>query len=1088
MGDPVRREGRRLVRALAVAALVVSAAGTARAQQNSGQIVGRVSNAVTEAPLAGLTVVASGPQGEEATLTDDAGEYRLSALPVGSYELKVYAVGTAAAAERSGVLVSADKTVRVNLRIAPPDQKVETYLIERRAPAVDLGTSHTGLTLGADYLANVPVGTSYGDVLDRAPGAFVDRSGSVSVAGASGLENVYLVDGLNVTGIELGEVLNGKPNASGGSNLPLAFLEEISVRSGGYAAEFGGAMGGVVNVVTKSGTNRFRASAFSLVAPSFLDADPARVARARSALVGQHARGYDFQAGAEAGGPILRNRLFFWAGIAPRRESGSFVRDVQAQIDANGDGASDLDAAGELQTQLVQSNRAAEWRQSYPYGVKLTYLPRPEHRLNLGLFGSPTSSRNAFDRTLGDAEAAADMRWPMQNLTKNNTDLYASWTGHFFDRRWQVEATAGLHDERYREKSPQGDMNELNQVEWHNTSLFEREGIEACRPEARGAGSWDPCPVDVYRTGGFGLLRSYSAQRWSTDLKSTHFLSAAGSHEVKYGARIELSVFDQTRHYSGPAGSRALVQHFPGNTSVWSLFSLPQGRYPFQFSDGAPGDLDPNMNGSPAELAGPLYKDELRARVKNVSPAFFLQDSYSPLSNLTVNLGARFEHQRLYDYQGSPFANLSNLAFRGGVIYDPSSEGRSKLFGHYGRFFEAVPLNLAARYFGGEGILIRNYDNSGCSSPPASWKGQGEFTSCPLQPQSPPASSPYGFYNNGSNYPVQPELRGQYHDEIVAGGNYEVIDGLVLGVQLVHRWLGAVLEDGTAADGTFVLANPGRVSPEALGTMRQQVASKQAQFDAAGAAEKPVLEAELGSLKSTLANLEGLAEQPKPERTYDAVTLSASQRLARRLYAQGSYTYSRLYGNYNGLYDADNNYSAPNGNNAWDTPDLVLNKTGRLANDRPHSVRLGGFYDQQVGPGGLVFGLNFSAFSGVPRNYSSALIPGQQLVFLLPRGSAGRTPMVTQLDARLAYRQALSKLATLELSVELFNLFNRRTPLRMDDNYTYDMAAAIVGGSARDLPYAKNYGGQPVTVNPNFGRPTAYQPPFHGRLGLRISY
>jgi hypothetical protein len=1072
--------------ARAIAAVVLLGwVPAALAQQTSGQIVGRVSNAATEDPLVGLTVVASGPQGEEAALTDDAGEFRLPALPVGTYQIKVYAVGTTTAAERSGVLVSADKTVRVNLRIAPPDQKVETYVIERRAPAVDLGTAHTGLTLGSEYLANVPVGTSYGDALDRAPGAFVDRSGSVSVAGASGLENVYLVDGLNVTGIELGEVLNGKPNASGGSNLPLAFLEELSVQSGGYAAEYGGAMGGVVNVVTKSGTNEFHGSAFSLVAPSFLDASPARVDRARSALVGQHASGYDTQVGAEAGGPILKNRLFFWAGIAPRRETGSFSRDVQAQIDANGDGMPDLDAGGQLQTRLVQSNRAAEWRQSYAYGTKLTWLPRPDHRLNLGVFGSPTTSHNAFDHAGSDAEAAADLRWPIENLSKNNTDLYASWTGHFFDRRWRVDATAGLHDERYQQKSADGDSNSLNQVEWHNTSLFEREGIAGCQPTS---GGFDPCPVDLYRTGGFGLLREYSAQRWSADLKSTHLLSAGGAHEIKYGARMELSVFDQTRYYTGPAGSHALVQHFPGNTSVWSFFSLPHGRYPFQFADGAPGDLDPEMNGSPAELAGPLYKDELRARVKNVSPALFLQDSYSPLTNLTVNLGARLEHQRLYDYQGSPFANLSNLAFRGGVIYDPTREGRSKLFGHYGRFFEAVPLNLGARYFGGEGVLIRNYDNTACTNPPASWKGQGEFAGCTLQPQSPPASSPYAFYNNGSNYPVQSELRGQYHDEIVTGGNYEIRDGLVIGAEFVHRWLGAVLEDGTATDFTFVLGNPGRVPASALDRVNQQIADKKAQLKAAGAAEKPVLEAELGSLKSTYDNLKGLAEQPKPERTYDALTLSASQRIARRLHAQASYTYSRLWGNYNGLYDADNDYSAPNGNNSWDTPDLVLNKTGRLANDRPHSVRLGGYYDQQVGPGGLVFGLNFSAFSGVPRNYTSALVPGQQLVFLLPRGSAGRTPVVTQLDARLAFRQALSKLATLELSVELFNVLNRRTPLRLDDNYTYDMAAAIVNGTPADLPYAKNYGGAPVTVNPNFGRPTAYQPPFHGRLGLRISY
>ena len=224
--------------------------------------MGRVSEPGTEAPLPGLTVVAQGPQGEDATLTDERGEFRLSALPVGTYELRVYTVGTAAAAERSGVQVSADKTVRVNLRVARRDEPVETYVIERRAPAVDLGTARTGLTLGAEYLANVPVGTTYGDALDRAPGAFVDRSGSVSVGGASGLENVYVVDGMNVTGIELGDILNPRPNASGGSNLPLAFLEEVSVASGGYSAEYGGAMGGVVNVVTKSGSTSSAAAPF----------------------------------------------------------------------------------------------------------------------------------------------------------------------------------------------------------------------------------------------------------------------------------------------------------------------------------------------------------------------------------------------------------------------------------------------------------------------------------------------------------------------------------------------------------------------------------------------------------------------------------------------------------------------------------------------------------------------------------------------------------------------------------------------------------------------------------------------------------
>jgi hypothetical protein len=1065
----------------------------ALAQETSGAIGGRIRDEATGAPLAGLTVVAQGPQGEEAALTDEQGDYLMQGLPPGSYLVKVYAVGSTTAVERPDVVVSAGKTIRLHVRMpaaqAATPTSVQTYVIERRAPVLDLGSARTGTTFKTADLQNLPVGTSYGEVVDRAPGAFTDRSGSVSVAGASGLENVYNLDGLNVTGIEYGDIMNGRPNASGGSNLPLLFVEELSISTGGYGAEHGGAMGGVINVVTRSGSNRYRASAYSSLAPGRLAAESARVARSQSALVGRTEARYDLELGVEAGGPLVRDRLFFWAGFAPRREGTDFVREVQAQLDADGDGVSDLASDGQLATQLVDSRSSDQWRRSYPFGFKLTFLPRPEHRVNLALFSTPFSSVQAFDRTQGDAEAAADPRWALQEIHKRNSDLSLSWTGQMFERRWILDATVGVHDERYREGSPWGELNDINQIEWHGTSLFEREGIAACQPVMRAAGPWDPCPLDLYRGGGFGHLRRYSAQRWAGDLTSTHLISAGGNHELKYGARVELSVFDQTRRYTGPPGIRALVQQFPGNTSVLSFFSLPPGRYPFQFADGAPGDLDPAMNGSPAELAQPpMYRDELAARVKNLAPALFVQDAYSPLPNLTIHVGARLEQQRLYDHQGQVFADLRNLSPRGGVLYDVTGEGRSKLFAHYGRFYEAVPLNLAARYFGGEGILVRNYDNTACGSAPASWQGQGEWRSCPLQPQSPPASSPYAFFNNGSNYPVQPHLRGQYHDELVAGAHYQLARGPVLGLEYTHRWLGAVIEDGTATDFTFVLANPGNVSPEALDAARRELEDKRRAVASAPPSEQPALEAEVGALQSKLDNLEGLAAAPKPERTYDAITLSAQHRFGRRFSAQAFYTYSRLYGNYNGLYDADNNYFAPNGGNSYDTPDLVLNRKGRLANDRPHAARLNGFYDHPLGDGSLVLGIYVSAYSGVPRNHVAALIPGQQLVFLLPRGSAGRTPAVTQTDVRVAYRHKLSELTTVEASLDLFNVMNRRTALRMDDNYTFDMAAAIVDGTPSDLPHARNIAGVPVTPNPNFGRPTAYQAPLHGQVTLQASF
>ena len=98
----------------------------------------------------------------------------------------------------------------------------------------------------------------------------------------------------------------------------------------------------------------------------------------------------------------------------------------------------------------------------------------------------------------------------------------------------------------------------------------------------------------------------------------------------------------------------------------------------------------------------------------------------------------------------------------------------------------------------------------------------------------------------------------------------------------------------------------------------------------------PALQSAAGAASARLTSLQGLANAPKPQRTYDAITISVNKRFAKRWLARASYTYSRLIGNYDGLYQAEQNYFAPNGNNAYDTPDLYANQNGPLPNDRPH--------------------------------------------------------------------------------------------------------------------------------------------------------
>ncbi|MDX2018613.1 MAG: TonB-dependent receptor [Deltaproteobacteria bacterium] len=1060
---------------IAIVMFGLMVADKAFAQSTTGNIFGRVVDEVSGKPVSGVTVIASGPQGDQAGLTEADGTYQLAVLPVGEYAVQFFAPDSTTPVNVPNVVVSAGQRVRVDGKVNGAMTPSETVVVTRRAPSADFGTARTGITFNAETLQSVPLERNAGDVLSLAPGAFVEgNTGTVSIAGATGLENSYVVDGLNVTGIEYGSMQGRVPNSRGGTNLVLDFLEEIAINTGGYAAEYGGAMGGVVNMVTKSGTNRWKGTVFGMYTPSAFYGSPKADLRVSSALTGRSDFNSDLNFGFEVGGPLIKNKLFLWAGFAPRLESSTFQRQVQGLVDANGDGMADVDAAGNPTRKLLQSKGYDEYRNSYQMGTKLTYLPVDNTRLNLSLFTSPTHSQSMYPQNAAISLAAQNPYSGQSEFMRNNTDVILSSTTQLMDRKWRIDATLGFHHETFKRDSPYRDLNNRNSLEYYGTSLSNFENVPGCAPVTVGGNTFDPCPVDAYHTGGYGLIEQSTGNRTMGELKSTHLLNLFGRHELKYGIRGENNELNLKRRYSGPVGNQAAIQDYgAGGIAAYSFFTLPQGKYPFEFaSDASP-------------LAGsPYYQDGLDATVKNNTFAVFLQDGYSPTSNLSLNVGLRYERQKLFDSKNEPFASMDNVGLRAGAIYDPTSEGRAKLYTHYGRFFETVPLNMSARYFGGEGVLVRQFDPATCTTPSSQWSGSGgEFNSC--------TSAGTFAANNGKNYPVQPNIKGQYHDEIVAGGQWEPWDDFLFGVNFTHRWLRNVIEDGTAVDGTFVLANPGNIPQDALDKADADAMKKQAELDAATLAMDKAaidrLQNEVSNLQSRSANLKGLAAAPKPTRRYTAMTLSLAKRLSKQFMVNAQYTYARLTGNHNGLYDADVSYAAPNGNTQYDLPEMYLNKNGPLANDRPHSLRVTGYYEQNVGPGRLTFGVVASAYSGVPRNYISNLNYGYQ-TFLLPRGSAGRTPTVTQFDTKLSYRQAIGDSMTMEVFFDIFNLINSRTALLTDDNYTFDQAAPIVGGTKADLAVAKSLQGQPLNVNPNFGNGRVFQAPRYGRMGLRLTF
>ena len=129
--------------------------------------------------------------------------------------------------------------------------------VTAQAATVETESNTVGRNLDAAAFQALPTGRNYASVAQLASGVNTDnsdlRNTSITVYGSTGLENAYLVDGANTTGVEIG---------SQGKVLNFEFIQEVELKAGGYEAEYTGAQGGILNVVTKSGGNEFHGDAF----------------------------------------------------------------------------------------------------------------------------------------------------------------------------------------------------------------------------------------------------------------------------------------------------------------------------------------------------------------------------------------------------------------------------------------------------------------------------------------------------------------------------------------------------------------------------------------------------------------------------------------------------------------------------------------------------------------------------------------------------------------------------------------------------------------------------------------------------------
>lgn len=937
--------------------------------QTTGRIEGRVVDS-SGAVIPGVSVRATSPnlQGARSAITDADGRFRMPGLPPGAY--KVMAELTGFATVEASARVTLDGTAALDLTLHP-SSVTEVVTVTAEAAVIDPTSTTTGAKFDEALFNMMPVTRTFQGLAFAAPGVVPGGLGTnPSVAGASAAENRYVMDGLDTTDPAFGTV---------GSTLPFEFIQEVEIKTGGYQAEYGGALGGVVNVLTKSGTNDFHGNVFGYFrGDSTASSSPVTATIGKDLFVDQE---YDFGVG--IGGALLKDKLWFYVAANPTFTDRRFQTRQQQEI--------------------IQENHRVL------FSGKLNYQLNANHRVVASVFGDPGTINKSTP--LANLDSAG--------VVTNNDDIknfnYGFTYNGILSPNVFLELSAGLSDQNFT-SSPLKDIPFYRdgttgrrfavQQNCGDPSLiadragrpnfavgceggtFTQENGDSSRGELRGALSW------YTKTGSVG-------------------------HQFKVGANYRKVKYTDHAHY--PAPLPGAVQDNTGY--VYDADGLAGQRFTLFNGSYSLADYDQNSKGKTNETA------------------LFVQDQVQVSDRLTLNLGVRFDRSESLGDRSVELPNRKlNFGFgdmiapRLGFAFDVAGNGKSKLFFHYGKFYESVPLDINARTFGFEQFNFHYFYYPEDGSLPTT-QNPGTW---------------YYSYLLGAGSGVDPNLKPQYTREAVGGFEYEVAKNLSLGIKGVYRDVKDVFEDISVDGGsTYFITNPGDTYTE-----------------------NPV----------TGEPLDEPVDFPLAERKYKALEFSLNKAFSNNWQFASTYVLSKNEGNYPGLFRQDNGQLDPNISSLFDLPSLLKGAYGRLNNDRTHQLKGYGSYRWNFG---LVTGFYAQWLSGSPISKLGAhTVYGRRERFVTDRGSEGRTDPLWNFDLHLEYPIKLNAKTDLNLIADVFNVFDNHAPLSVDEEWTTRRAEATTdpnecGGTDPACP---------TVANPAWSLARSFQDPFNLRVGVKLSW
>lgn len=952
----------------------------------------------------GTTIVIQNlDNGQTRTLsTDSAGRYRALSVPTGRYKVILQKDGAEVSARDDVVVVIAGST-EVSFGGAANVQELEGIQVTANAtPQVDVKQVDTRAVFTAETMSRISVPRDIANVALLAPGvvkndSYTDASGTTipSFGGSASSENAYYINGYPVT----------NPLTSiGFTSLPFDAIAQEQILTGGYGAEFGRSTGGVINLVTKRGTNEWKAGAYTIWSPEGLRASPRNryypdtgfygpdhpvEARRTDGTLYQQRNENQFwnnTTGAYVGGAIVPDTLFIRLDAEMQRTEGSAVGIIRTANPTTPGGYYDY------RRDQPRWSAKVDWNISDNHSLEFTAVSDVTKYTSDGYTYSYADGSHGSEKNQGDD-------------TEDKARMYVvRYTGYLTDNL-TLSALYGQQKIDHID-SPWG---------YDPSCPYVSAGAAARLPQFNYTGCWTATRIGVDgandKTEGGRIDLGY----------------VIGDHEIRIGYDRNDATSFSGEEYGG------------GFVWVYSRAANPNAAIDAGHGVGAPGGA--GGFGADGYYVRQQYYTQL-GNIKTEQAAQFIEDRWQISDNFLLSLGLRNEQFTNYTSDGKAYVKQRHqLAPRVGAVWDVNGDSSLKLFGNGGRYHLALPNNVALRAASGSLYTLEYFTYTGVD--PVTGAPTG-LNNIPVDPNSiytcpgnPNAIAP----NLECGQAPDPRtvaaigLKSHFQDEFIIGFEHAINEQYSWGAKATHRELKSAIDDTCtpALGGGCFIFNPGEGNT--FWEEQEDGSFAQHHYSAAD------------------------LDLPKLKRKYIALDFFLEHQLTDNWYGKIQYTWSKNYGNTEGQLASDLDTGGGGQTDVsvtqdWDLPQLMDGANGYLPNHRAHQFKIFGYYtlNEEWSTGGSAI-----IASGRPRNCTSyyptadaGLYNGAYYYYCglagsgtapgstnytppssdfrrSPRGSAGNAPWTYTLNFNVAYRPTWAD-NKLTLQLDVLNALNRQVP------------------------------------------------------------